>query len=111
MTNKKVVVATLFPVEIIFKVPDGIDLEDKTVVENYWYKYGELHIKYVGKDDIESIEPCYEDEVTEYKYAKNVEIVDKGDYPFLESDEEEEFIIIDKTNICEPFWGKVVNKN
>jgi len=26
-------------------------------------------------------------------------------------DEEEEFIIVDKTNICEPFWGKVVNKN
>ncbi len=89
MANKKVVVATLYPVEMYFKVPDGIDLEDKTVVENYWYKYGTLYIKYVGKDDIESIEPCYEDEV-EYKYANNVEIVDKGDYSFLESDEEEE---------------------
>ena len=89
MANKKVVVATLYPVEIIFKVPDGIDLEDKTVVENYWYKYGTLYIKYVGKDDYEEIEPCYEDEA-EYKYAKNVEIVDKGDYGFLESDEEEE---------------------
>jgi hypothetical protein len=89
MANKKVVVVQLFPVEMYFKVPKGIDLEDKSVVEEYGYKYGKLHIKYVGKDDYEEIEPCYEDE-PDYKYEKHIEIVDECDVPFCESDEEEE---------------------
>ena len=110
MTNKKVVVATMPIVEMYFKVPYGIDLEDTNVVEDYWYKNGELHIKYIGKDDIESIEPYYEDDGC-FKYANNLEIKDNDecDVPY-KSDEEEEFIIVEKTNICEPFWGKVVNK-
>jgi len=95
MTNKKVVVATMPVVEMYFKVPDGIDLEDKNVVEDYWYKYGSLHIKYVDKDDIETIEAYYEDDVEMasfgvFKYADNLEIKDNDecDVPY-ESDEED----------------------
>jgi hypothetical protein len=92
MTNKKVVVATMRPQtwEFYFKVPEGIDLEDESVVEDYGFKYGQLHIKYVGKDDIESIEPYHEDE-PDCKYAEHVEIVDNNecDRPY-DSDEEEE---------------------
>jgi hypothetical protein len=64
MANKKVVVVTMSPVEMYFKVPDGIDLEDESVVEDYGFKYGKLYIKYVGKEDLtiedECVAPFYE---------------------------------------------------
>jgi hypothetical protein len=89
MTNKKVVVVTMSPVEMYFKVPDGIDLEDESVVEDYGFKYGKLYIKYVGKDDDECIEPCYQTE-PDCKYAQDLTIEDECVAPFYESDEEDE---------------------
>ena len=32
--------------EAVFKIPDGLDLEDKSVVKNWYVRYGELNICY-----------------------------------------------------------------
>ena len=44
--------------ESLFEIPDGLDLEDESVVEEWWVKWNTLHIKYVGKKEVEEIEPC-----------------------------------------------------
>jgi hypothetical protein len=95
MANKEVVIATMPAVEMYFKVPEGINLEDKSVVEWYNFRYGDLCIKYVGKDEIVNIGACYETEQN-YKFALNLEIIKERDAPFYEpsywsaSDEEDE---------------------
>ena len=94
--NRKVVRVFLPPQvpEIIFKIPDGLDLEDKTVVENWWYKWGTLHIKYVGKEKVEEFEAEEEPEL-DVKYAEEIEIIDADDalsccVDYSEDEDEEE---------------------
>lgn len=89
MADKKVVIAIMPAVEMYFKVPEGIDLEDEDVVEWYQFRYGDLYIKYVGKDEIETIKACYETK-PDYKSAVNLEIAKERYAPFYESDEEDE---------------------
>lgn len=72
-----------------FKIPDGVDLQDKSVVESWGTKYGTLYIKYVGKAEEEEIE--WENdpsEETDYKRG-NDEIVDADDFSVFYSDDEE----------------------
>ena len=54
--NRKVVSTYYSGVSAVFKIPDGLDLEDKSVVEAWGTKYGTLYIKYVGKETEEEIE-------------------------------------------------------
>jgi hypothetical protein len=59
------------------------------VVEKYGINLeNELYIKYVGKDKIEYIEPCYQTELN-CEYAHDLSIEDECDAPFYESDEED----------------------
>ena len=53
--NRQVVVACSSS-EQIFKIPDGLDLEDKTVVKNWIVKWGILYIGYVngGEQEIDA---------------------------------------------------------
>ena len=67
--NRKIVRVQLYAPELIFKIPDGLDLEDKTVVEEWYYRNGFLHIKYVGKEEGDIIDPAEEIE-TDYKYEE-----------------------------------------
>ena len=87
--NRQVIVATFNPQELIFKLPDGLDLEDDTVVENYWVNWGILYIKCIG-DDIEyKIDPepvCEPD----YKRPENIEIQSAENAGVEYSDDEEE---------------------
>jgi hypothetical protein len=56
--NRQVVRATFDVPESVFKIPDGLDLEDKTIVE-YWYvRYNALILKYVNGEKI-SIDPTW----------------------------------------------------
>lgn len=73
-----------------FKIPDKLDLEDTEIVEAYWIKYNTLYIKYVGKDEFEEIEPCYEDGDPDFKYPDTEDIIEEKDAPYYESEEEEE---------------------
>ena len=56
MTDKKVLIAYYEPRREIFKIPEGLNLEDETIVEEYWVKYSTLYIKFVD-GTIEEIEP------------------------------------------------------
>ena len=71
----------------VFKYPDGVDLEDKSVVESWAVKYGKLYIKYVGKDTEEEIQWEY-DPQTDFKYG-NDEIIDADERSVDYSDDEE----------------------
>ena len=62
--NRHVVVAQYIS-ETIFKIPDGLDLNDETIVECWGIKWNVLYIKYVGKDKDEEIEGIIEE--TDYK--------------------------------------------
>ena len=78
--NRKVVRATFYPPEAVFKIPDGLDLEDESVVEFWGVKWAKLYIKYVGKEEEEIIEPYFDvDETIDLKYACEEEIVDADD--------------------------------
>ena len=81
--NRKVVIATYCDV---FKIPNDLDLEDKEVVEDWWVEYGNLHIKYVGKEEVEEINPFGS---LHQKWPKSVNIEDADD-EYQEEDEEEE---------------------
>ena len=59
--SRKVVRAEYYTPIFIFEIPDGLDLEDKTVVEEWGVKYNTLLIKYIGKDEVEVIEPSSND--------------------------------------------------
>ena len=71
--NRVVVRATYYPPEHIFKIPDGLDLEDKSVVESWYVKWGELYITYAdGKE--QKIGQYFENDM-DFKWPENVEIV------------------------------------
>ena len=87
--NRKVVMVTLHSPEIIFKIPDGLDLEDKNVVEYWGHKWGKMYIKYVGKEEVEEI-TAYEETEVDYKYEQEIEIIDAEVGVVYSEDEEEE---------------------
>ena len=93
--NRKVVVA-YFSFSYPFKIPDGIDLEDETVVQAWNVKYGTLNILYVDGRK-EEIEPVYDIE-SDYKWPDETEIVDAEDYnvEYSEDEEEEEYPTIEE---------------
>ena len=45
--NRLIVVAEYHPSQKLFRIPDGVDLNDKSVVESWHVKWGTLHIGYV----------------------------------------------------------------
>ena len=50
--NRQVVVVTYPSPEAVFKIPDGLDLEDKSVVTGWETKYDTLYIYYVdGREE------------------------------------------------------------
>ena len=55
--NRKVVRAEYSTPESVFEIPDGLDLEDESIVEWWGVKWNTLHIKYVGKEEVKSIKP------------------------------------------------------
>ena len=83
--TRKVVRATYYEV---FKVPKGVDLEDNKVVEDWYVNYNTLHIKYVGKEDVEEIDP----EDLGYKTFDfpDDEFIDEDEDEYDEEEEEEE---------------------
>ena len=57
--NRKVVCAT-YEVKSVFRIPDGLDLEDKNVVVRWCIKYNSLMIEYVGKKEVEYHEATWD---------------------------------------------------
>ena len=89
--NRKVVRAEYFPPSSVFKIPDGLDLEDNDIVERWYVKYDTLYIKYVGKEEEEEIEPEHAAcESTDYKYPDDCLIEDADDHGIEYDDDDEE---------------------
>jgi len=95
--NRKVVYAN-YQAMSQFKIPDGVDLEDKSVVEK-WYIYGDvLNIHFVGKDEPKQIEPfqvAYDDFVhlmrpTNDEYGIDDYLDEEFDYNDLYGDSDDE---------------------
>ena len=79
--NRQVVMATYHAPESIFEIPDGLDLEDKSVVEYWEVKYNELTIVYVnGKE--ETIAPTWDAADNQFKHPKECEILPAKDIPY-----------------------------
>ena len=88
--NRKVVRAEYHEPASVFEIPDGLDLEDKDIVEEWYVCRNILHIKYVGKEEEEEIEPTWDAYDCDLGSAK-CEIEDADDVGFdYECDEEEE---------------------
>ena len=49
-------VVASYTTDAVFKIPDGLDLEDKTVVQDWRTKYGKLYITYVNSDEVLTID-------------------------------------------------------
>jgi len=60
-----------------FKIPKGLDLEDETIVSNWYVRYATLHIHYVDGRE-EEIESEYEFEA-DFKWADKLRIEDDDD--------------------------------
>jgi hypothetical protein len=89
-TQLKVIRATYYPPASVFIIPKTIDIEDKSVVKDYWVKYDELCIVFVDESkDMLCIKPHYSaEESQDYKHPENLEIVD-ADEEGISDDEEE----------------------
>ncbi len=89
--SQKVVVAKSSN-ESVFKIPKGVDLEDKTQVEWWCVRYDTLHIKLVGSDEASEIAPSFPKWDDDHKYPEAI-IQDRSDCDhddFLSDSEEEE---------------------
>jgi len=91
--SQQVVVAEYYGPEVVYKVPKGIDLNDKSVVENWFVRRHTLYIKYVGKDKEEKLEPVFDTE-QDFKFPNKEEVMKREDYELADfidwSDDEDE---------------------
>ena len=89
--DRKIVKALYYGLEYYFQLPDGLDLNDKTKVEEWYVRYGTLNIVYADDEaDDEEIEMRWEIE-PDHKHAKEVTIEDADECPFpCYSDDDEE---------------------
>jgi hypothetical protein len=84
------VVHAKYSASAVFKVPKGINLEDKTQVKYWGTKYATLYIVFVDETREEMhIEAEYEPEL-DCKYADEETIADISEFPFIEDDEDED---------------------
>ncbi len=86
-TERKVVIAR-YTVEYPFKVPKGVDLEDKSVVEGWYVKYNTLHIYHVdGREEEIEPETSYE---PDYKYPQDTSVESAESVGCISDDEEDD---------------------
>ena len=84
---RKVVVAKFTPTYTVFKIPDGIDLYDKTVVRNWSVLCDTLHIWYADGRE-EKIDVDFRQKTI---YLEKVSVEDAEDWPVkYDKDEEDE---------------------
>jgi len=86
--NRKVVVATFSVPEAVFLIPDGLDLEDKSIVKTWFVRWNTLHIEYVTGVE-EEIQYHYEPQIN-CKYPDTT-IEDASDNGICFSEDEEDY--------------------
>lgn len=103
--NRKVLVVQYAPPQAVFKIPDGLDLEDKSIVSEWDVKWNRLFIRYVdeNKPD-EYIESDSNEEIAirapEHMVIENANNYgvkyNEGEFYNCESDDEDENEVVDK---------------
>lgn len=92
-TTKTIMVRNLlvatYSTQSVFKLPKGIDLDNKLIVEWYVIEWDTLNIKYVDKEEIESIKCCFTLEGL-LKHPENVKIEDFKEWSEIIYDSQEE---------------------
>lgn len=86
----KIVVAQYESPERAWKIPFGLDLDDKSVVKEWWIKWSSLHIEYTDGRKL-SIESDWESE-GDFKYPLDQRIED-ADELGIDFDEEIEIFL------------------
>ena len=81
--NRQIVVSE-YSCEAVWKIPDGLDLEDETVVESWNVRYSKLRISYVNGEYEETSWEC-EPEV-DFKFPS--ELIDNAEPHEVEYDQE-----------------------
>ncbi len=85
----KVVIAN-YNLQSIFKIPKGLDLEDKTQVKSWWIKWNTLKIELVD-ETILNVKPEFDVMENDLKYpSDDPTIEDAEDYGMLEEEETEQ---------------------
>lgn len=87
--NRQVVKATFHPPESVFKIPDGLDLEDKTIVKWWGVKYNMLSICYVNGEVIK-ISPVWDATEDDFKCPMECEIISANDIGYEYEEDEDE---------------------
>ena len=95
--DRKIVVSS-YTTEAVFKIPDGVDLEDKTVVSGWGTKYGKLYISYVNSDEELEIHSVWDTEI-DYKYSSD-EVIADAEHFNVEYEEDNER----KCRDCDYTW-------
>ena len=92
--NRKVVVAHFYSPWATYKIPDGLDLEDKNIVEAWCVKWGTLRILYTDGRE-EEIDPEFDPEV-DNNYPEDYSIEYAEDYSIAyEEDEEDSEVVLE----------------
>jgi hypothetical protein len=88
-TELKVIRATYYPPASVFIIPKTIDIEDKSVVKDYWVKYDELCIVFVDPSkDMLCIKPHFAaSESEDYKHPITIEVVDADEEGVSDNEE------------------------
>ena len=88
--DRKMVVAEYWPPVSYYKLPDGLDLEDKTVIKSYGIRWTTLYIEFVDGKTLEiEAANCAEEEM-DWKRPKSVEIEDVDEWSRVEYSDDEE---------------------
>jgi hypothetical protein len=94
MSSTKQIVRAEYKVASYFKIPKGLDLEDETIVRDWFVKWDELRIFYVdGREEIINRIECEEDDrkyPEEEPTIEDAEEYSLEDYFTAEEDEDED---------------------
>ena len=89
--TQKVLIAYYTPSEQRFRIPKGLDLEDKNKVEEYWVRNGQLHIKFVdGSFKHINSYSDFSDVKTPFEESIETDHEDDDDHDSTVEDEEDE---------------------
>ena len=87
MANNSTYYRADYTTSLYFKLPAGTNLDDTTVVEEYWIRGGILYVQYVGDDDVKEFRTKFEAE-PDFKDPDKMEI--EEDFYDEESESESE---------------------
>ena len=93
--NKRQVVVAEYSFHCVFKIPKGLDLDNKKVVEDWWVKYDILSIKYVNNEEIEEIPFSRELSREDFKNPvdERIENANDGYMDYFDGEEEDESVV------------------